>query len=371
MVNNKIDELTKKIKEKAKKIGFDLVGIASAEPFRRAYSLIKERKLSQFISNDKDLITNPRRHLSSVKSIIALGISYASKEEINKEDEQFISFYARGKDYHLVIQDKMKELINFIRTLSGELEYIAYSDTGSLLDREVAYQAGLGWIGKSNNLINPEYGSYLFLGEILTNLQLRLDKPMESRCGNCQLCIENCPTQALKSYDLDPEGCLSYITQKKGILTEEERKNMGNNLWGCDKCLQVCPYNKDIPTDLHPEFLPVISINAKTILNFNKDNIPEAWKESAIFWRGLRILKRNTLINLGNKGENEYISLLKDELLNPSPILRTYVVWALTRLNHLSIKDILYKHYLNEKDLKVKEEIKKVFIKNKWREISD
>lgn len=364
------EKLTEIIKEKAREIGFDLVGIASAEPFQRAYSNLQKRKLSEFITNDIDLLTDPARHLPSVKSIIALAFSYASKI-INKEEEQFISLYARGKDYHQVMQAKMQELIIFLKSLSKDIEVKAYSDTGALLDREVAYQAGLGWIGKSNNLINPEYGSYLFLGEILTNLPLIPDKPMSSRCGNCQLCIENCPAQALESYCLDPERCLSYITQKKDILSEKEREQMGNHLWGCDTCLQVCPYNRDIPYDLHPEFYPVLNGDIKEILDFKKDNLPPEWRESALFWRGLRTLKRNTLINMGNLGKEEYIPFLIDYLKNPSPVLRVYTVWALGKFSKEGIKNLLYSHYYKEKDNMVKKEIEDVFKINNWGEIND
>lgn len=362
--------LTGIIKAKAREIGFDLVGIAAAEPFQRAYSNLRKRKLSDFVTADIDLLTNPARHLSSVKSIIALAISYASKNT-GTEEEQFISLYARGKDYHQIMQAKMQELIEFMRTMSEDLEAVAYSDTGSLLDREAAYQAGLGWIGKNNNLINPEHGSYLILGEILTNLPLLPDEPMESRCGSCQLCIESCPAQALQPYCLDPELCISYITQKKDFLSEKEREMMGNHLWGCDNCLQACPYNRNVPVDLHPEFYPQLRGDVEEILAFNKDDLPAEWKESALLWRGLRTLKRNTLINMGNLGKEENIPLLIDYLQNPSPVLRVYTVWALGKYRKEEIKKLLQNHYYSEKDDMVKKEIEKVFKNNKWREIND
>lgn len=351
-------EKTQKVKKWSKDIGFDLVGICSAEPFNKAYQYIKNRNLSSFVDDNKELLTTPQIHLKTAKSIISLGISYASKR--NTKDNQFIALYACGMDYHRFMKEKMEELIDRINTLPEDIETIAYSDTGALLDREVAYRAGLGWIGKNNNLINPDYGSYLFLGEIITNLELEYDKPIESRCGSCQLCLENCPAAALKPYDLNHEKCLSYITQKRGILTEEERSTIGNRLWGCDTCLETCPYNNSIPMGLHDEFRPVLKGNIKEILDYTKDNFPEEWKNSALSWRGLRILKRNTIINMGNIKDEEYLPLLKKELENPSPVIRAYVIWALGEFQNNKIIDVIKQQKSKEKDQVVLKEIKKI-----------
>ncbi len=363
-------DTTIKIKQKAKEIGFDLVGICSPEPFTRAYSLIKKRKLSEFVSDNIEQLTTPREHLSSARSIISLGISYASKDDVidntqNKNTcKQFISLYARGIDYHKIINEKMDRLLAYLNKIDPQVEAVAYSDTGAILDREIAYRAGLGWIGKNNNLINPKYGSYLFLGEIITNLVLKYDKAMEAQCGNCNRCLIKCPAGALKAYHLDPDKCLSYITQKKGILTEEERKDIDNRLWGCDTCLDVCPYNNDIPVNIHKEFIPVLESDIETILQFTKNNIPLEWKNSALSWRGLRILKRNTIINLGNKGDNEYIPLLERVLKNPSPILRAYAVWALGQIKADGIIIIIKEHYKSEHNKIVLKEIKNILNKD-------
>ncbi|MFW6282177.1 MAG: tRNA epoxyqueuosine(34) reductase QueG [bacterium] len=362
--------LSDRVKNKAKEIGFDMVGISSAEPFHKAYETLKKRKLSQFVNNDIQLLTDPGKHLKSASSIIALGLSYASEDNIsNSKNDQFISLYARGKDYHLVMQEKINLLIDYLNKIEKNLEYVAYSDTGPILDREVAYRAGLGWFGKNNNLINPVYGSFIILGEIITNLKMKYDKPIESKCGDCNLCIKNCPTSALKDYNLEADKCLSYITQKKGIISEDNRILIGNNLWGCDRCLEICPYNKDIPVNLHEEFIPKIKGDIKEVLSFTKDNIPEDWKKSALSWRGLRILKRNSIINIANNRNAEYIPLLKKELNNNSPILRAYVVWALGKLNKEKAIDLLKKHYKKENNRIVKGEIKDMFKFNGWGDI--
>ncbi|MEJ6950577.1 tRNA epoxyqueuosine(34) reductase QueG [Natronospora cellulosivora (SeqCode)] len=365
--------LTNKIKKMAKEIGFDLVGITTAEPFSKAYQVIKNRNLNKFIKNDKVLLTHPKNHLESAKSIIALALSYASSD-ISNQRNQYISLYARSKDYHLIMEEKMQEIIDYLYKIVPNFKSKAYCDTGSILDREVAYRAGLGWIGKSNNLINPVFGSYIVLGEIITNIDLIYDEPMQSRCNECSLCIDKCPAKAFKApLHLDSEKCLSYITQKKGYLGETERNSIGNNLWGCDTCLSICPYNKKIPLDRHPEFKPKIEADSKQILELTKNNLTEAWKESAITWRGLRILKRNTLINMANKPEINNLPILIKELKNPSPVLRTYVVWALGEIKDNSISNILRKHYYSEKDENVLKEIKKLFKKKKshWGELDD
>ncbi|MFW6029797.1 MAG: tRNA epoxyqueuosine(34) reductase QueG, partial [Halanaerobiales bacterium] len=299
--------------------------------------------------------------------------------ESNKTNrsKQYISLYARSKDYHFIMEEKMNQLIDFLKELRPDIELKAYCDTGAILDREVAYRAGLGWIGKNNNLINPEYGSFLVLGEIITNLDLLFDQPIESKCNDCNLCLKTCPTQAFnKPYHLDSEKCLSYITQKKGYLSEKERKSIKNRLWGCDSCLSVCPYNQSIPMDLHEEFEHLIEGDIKQILKFKKGNLPEEWEKSAISWRGLRILKRNALINIANNPELEDLDLLNRELSNPSPIIRTYVIWALEQLfektkNHQIIK-LIKKQYHIERDDKVLQEIKLLFNKySQWGDLND
>lgn len=371
MIEIDIFELTERIKKKAKLIGFDLVGICSAELFNKAKSLLKNRKLSEFIKDDRELLTEPRKHLVSAKSIISLGLSYAAKLEPFTEEEQNIALFARGIDYHDIMKKKMKILVGFLEEHKKDLEYVVYSDTGTILDREIASRAGLGWIGKSNNLINENYGSYLILGEIITNLNLVFDKPVDTKCGNCRLCIENCPAQALTEYNLQADKCRSYLTQKKGTLSEEERKTIDIQLWGCDICLEVCPFNLEIPVNLHEEFFPILKGDFKKVLGFTKDNFPEEWKKSALAWRGLNVLKRNTIINIVNTGNNEYIPLLKKELKNPSPVIRTYSAWALVQLGGNNIENYLKEHYHEEEDRTVKEEIKKLFFNKGWSDLSD
>jgi epoxyqueuosine reductase len=318
--------LTRRIKEQAREIGFDLVGITSAKPLLEARKILKERN----INGNLALLTTPGLHLPGARSIISLAISYASSREF-KEDAS-IALYARSRDYHIVLKEKMEFIINYIKKLEPEVRFRAYTDTGNILEREIARRAGLGWIGRNNNLLNPEYGSYLFLAEIITDLDLDLDREMTGDCGNCQLCVDNCPGKALKPYYLEPEKCISYLTQKRGFLSLSNREKIGNNLWGCDACLSICPYNRNIPLDLHPEFTPVLRGDLETILNMDNLN-NQVWQQSALAWRGLRTLKRNALINIGNSRNDRFMPLLNRELKSPSPILREYAAWAIKQLD--------------------------------------
>lgn len=360
MSRENIIELTEMIKEKAYNLGFDLVGITHSGPFIKAREVLQSRNLSSFINPDIDLLTDPVLHLPSARSIISVALSYAS---IQKDDGcmSYIAYYARGKDYHRVMENKMNQLMDYIREIKPGTEMKAFADTGPLLDREVALRAGLGWIGKNNILISPDYGSMLVLGEILTSLDLEYDEQISDRCGSCQECIKNCPGGALKEpYTLEYDRCVSYLTQKKGVLKKEERRLIGTNLWGCDSCQLACPYNRDVPVDLHPEFYPAIKGDVTKVFNFNENSLEKEWKDSALYWRGLRTLRRNSLINMAHLGDNEYITLIKKGLEDPSPVIRAYAVWAFGKTEVEGVVPYLEKLVEKERSPEVIKEIKHV-----------
>ncbi len=358
--------LENKIKEKATEIGFDLVGIAKAEPFLEEFKILKERKatgkLPAFMPGNIEDAIDPTNLLPDVKSIISLAMSYAGKEK--NPGEGLISSYARGKDYHRVMTDMLEKLADFIKSLvEDNVKTLCVTDNIPLLERAVAERAGLGWIGKNNCLINPVYGSYIFLGEILVDLSLNPDKPIPNRCGSCQECLTNCKGKALTNpYILDPDKCVSYLTQKKGYLTYREREDIGTSFWGCDRCQEVCPWNDNIPADLHPEFASLIAGNIEEVLEFTRDNLPEEWQESALNWRGLRTLQRNSIIVMGNLQDSKYKKVLESKLSDASPVIRSYTVWALGKVAPVNdnIRELLIKMYKQEKDSGVRKEIRNV-----------
>ncbi len=365
-------QLTKSIKQEAKKIGFDLVGIARAEPLTKIYNILKYRKknndLPAFMTEDIKKATNPKMHLQSAESIISLAISYASSERINGEYN--ISIYAQGNDYHQIMKNKLNQLKSFISSRVNA-KMISYVDTGSLMERAFARKAGLGWIGKNTNLINSKYGSYLFLGEIITNLTLEYDKQVSNKCGSCQLCINNCSGDALiHPYYLKSDKCIGYITQKKGIIPFAERIKIEDNLWGCDRCQQVCPFNENIPQNMHKEFKTNLSgYNLKDILDFSRKNPPSSWEKAALSWRGIRILKRNALIIIANKNLQKYKNEVIKNISDPSPIIRAYALWAFSKLEKEKAFDLLREKYFEEKNNMVRNEIKRIFNNNSRREL--
>ncbi|MGM0410960.1 MAG: tRNA epoxyqueuosine(34) reductase QueG, partial [Bacillota bacterium] len=291
--------------------------------------------LSSFVSKDIDKLTNPKKHLSSAKSIISLALSYNSKNRLKNKYNYSISKYAHGKDYHSIFKEKMSYLINYLNDLYPNIKTISYVDTAPILDRAIANRAGLGWIGKNNNLINKKYGSFIFLGEILTNLDLEIDSKTKKFCGNCRKCIDNCPSGALNdAYNINPNKCISFLTQKKGIIPVKERKIIGNNLWGCDSCQEACPYNQNIPITKHDVFKVHLSNDLFEILNFSKNNFPKEWKEAALSWRGVRILRRNALIVIANKKMQTYKKEVKKLFSDPSSVIRAYAYWTYSQISN-------------------------------------
>lgn len=351
------------IKNRAKELGFDLIGITTADPFKKIYKILQKRKeknqLPDFMEKNIKLITHPELVFPGAKSIISVAMSYAVN--LPENEDGFISRYTRGRDYHKVFSKKLNLLSEFIKKMDNNIKTRYFCDTGPLLERAIASRAGLGWIGKNTNLINPEYGSYLFLGEILTNLKLKSDSPkFKNKCENCKLCLKNCQGQALKPYYLDHNNCISFLTQKKGILSKKERNIINDCIWGCDQCQEICPYNKQIPRNLHPDFSVKIKANIEEILNLDKNNIPPKWNNTALSWRGLRILKRNTLIVIKNKNLTKYIPLVRDQLSHPSPIIRSYVLWTLFNIDSNFKEKELKKFFQTENNKMVLKEINRL-----------
>lgn len=323
----------KLIKRKFKELGFDLIGFTYPVIEKSLLSNFKKRyqddDLPPFVSDDIKSMVNPKRKHPWAESVIVLGISYARSER--DDSDGFISRYSRGKDYHYIIKEKIKKGIKFLNEIFTDLKYSFYVDQGPVLEKALAQQAGLGWIGKNTLLINERYGSYLFLGEIFINKKLNYDKMAVNRCGECRRCIENCPTDSLDTpYYLNYRTCRSHLTQVRGILDEEQKKLIGNSIWGCDNCQEVCPYNKDIEYNLHPEFEPKIRGDILKILSYDRKDFPKKWLNSALSWRGMRIIQRNALIAICNLKlqEDKYRDVIFKKIEDPSPIIRYYAYQA-------------------------------------------
>lgn len=326
------------IKNFAYSLGFDLVGFTTAEAFNSEILYQREAKgyLSGLEEKDIKKRVTPRLSLNTAKSIIALGLSYNIPiKYVPKRGYAIISRSAYGKDYHKVMSDMMLKLVKYIEKMYN-VKSIYMVDTGPLVDRMVAYRAGIGWYGKNCSIINDEYGSWIFLGEILTELELPPDSPVESRCGDCDLCLKACPTGALVSpYTLNANRCLSYNTVKKGILPDDIKDKMGMRIYGCDTCQEVCPVNKRAKYTNKNEFIPqppMPLIPLEDVAKMDKKFFEEIFKHTSAGWRGKTTLQRNGIIAMGNSVDSRYLEILESFLNDSRPGISDAARWSLEKI---------------------------------------
>lgn len=239
--------------EKAKELGFDLIGFAKAELLE-----IESRKLNEwlkrkfhstmeYMERNTDKRKDVKKILPGARSIISLAMNYnTDHHHENKNGYGKISRYAWGKDYHLIIWDKLEILEEMLEQIDPKFKSISYVDTGPVMDKAWAVRAGIGWLGKHTNVITKELGSWVFLATIITNYEFEYSRPVEDFCGTCRTCIDACPTKAIvDEYIVDANRCISYLTiENKGEISKEFKNNFDNWLFGCDVCQDVCPWNK-------------------------------------------------------------------------------------------------------------------------------
>ncbi|MGI6329590.1 MAG: tRNA epoxyqueuosine(34) reductase QueG [Bacilli bacterium] len=297
--------LKKQIKKYSKRIGINALGIADPSRLIEIEEKLKlQAKLNYCSDFQKGTIEekiNPKLLMKNVQSIIVILMSYPQTckqlEEI-KDDEVYFASVSWGKDYHLVLREKLESLATFIKKEIPFLEYKITVDTEALCERTLAYRAGLGFIGKNNLLINEKFGSYVFIGTMLINIKLPFDQPLNLSCLNCNLCLSACPTGALNDNGiLNANLCLAYLTQKKGALTIQEQKHFTNCIYGCDKCMQVCPYNKKNNEEnlvFAPTGLEFININDYQPLT--KKEFKKKYGYLSGSWRGEKVINRNIKI---------------------------------------------------------------------------
>lgn len=363
--------LKKEIINYSKEIGIDKIGFASAGMFSELKDrLIRQQELryqSGFEEPDIEKRTTPTKLLPEAKSIISIAIAYPSKMENpprgTKEDRR--GMFARaswGVDYHVALRERLQKLEAFILEKEPDALLKSMTDTGELSDRAVAERAGIGWSGKNCAIITPEFGSYVYLGEMLTNIPFIPDNPIEDQCGSCNKCIEACPTGALvEGGQINAQRCLSFVTQTKNFLTEEFRLKLGNRLYGCDTCQVVCPHNKGVDFHFHPEFEPVpelVKPKLKPILSIGNREFKETFGTLAGSWRGKKPIQRNAIIALGHfKDETAIPDLLKLIKEDPRPVMRGTAAWTLGRIGKKEVIEDLERALSREEDEQVIEEL--------------
>ncbi len=357
-------ELKEKVKQYSKKIGIDLIGFTDADPFEDLREILIERKekgnLSGFEENDIELRIDPKKTLNSAQSIIVIAMSYYMEEEKLKDykNPQFYGELARtawGQDYHIILKDKLNKLAEFISSEYDGFEYKAFVDTGPLVDRYLANRAGIGFYGYNSAIINEDFGSWIFIGYMITNISFKNDTSLENTtCLGCNLCIESCPTSAIEGpYEFNANKCLSNILQQKADIREDILPIIDKRIYGCDVCQNVCPHNiniKEMTTNAFiPDELPH-RVDLIPLLKLSNKEYNSLFKENASGWRGKKILQRNAIIALGNYKDESAIPYLLPLLKDERPDIRKITIWALYNINPKIAVEAISKIKDSEKD---------------------
>lgn len=294
--------------KKAKKQGFDLIGFAPAEELtdeiKKLKKWLKENFNAGMVYMEKNIEKrkNVRRLLPSAKSVISLGLNYYTPVKFsNDRNKGKISRYAWGKDYHLIIWEKLEELVDEIKKIDNKFEAKTYVDTGPVMDKAWAVKSGIGWLGKHTNVINKEYGSWFFIANLITNFEFKYSLPIEDFCGSCRACIDACPTDAIiDEYVIDANKCISYLTiENKNNIPEEYKGKFNNWIFGCDICQDVCPWNNKFSKITNTvEFFPNNNskeLDLDEVESISKEEFNKRFKESPVKRAKLTGLKRNAV----------------------------------------------------------------------------
>ena len=365
--------LTQRIHQHANELGFELVGItpaAQSETIARYRQWIENGYAGKmdYLERHLPLKVDVRQLLTEAKSVISLAMNYYTLDPPKALAEDpargQISRYAWGDDYHEVIRQRLSELVDFIKkTAETELKARVCVDTAPLIEREYAQKAGIGWIGKNTNLIHWRSGSWYFLAEVLINIDLESDTdPLRGSCGTCTRCIEACPTDAIIEPNLlDSRLCISYLTiELKESIPQALRPKIGNLIFGCDICQEVCPWNsKAVPTD-EPAFQPRdgnLTPKLLSLIGMTQQEFSRRFKGSPIKRTKRRGFLRNVLVAIGNWGEPRAVPALKDALADDEPLVRSHAAWALGKIGGDTAKQILQTRLTIETEQEVITEI--------------
>jgi epoxyqueuosine reductase len=286
---------------------------------------------------------DPQKLMDDAKSVVVLGLNYGPStdplEALERRDAGVISVYARHRDYHDVLKGKLKELAAFLVAAARpeKAGVKVFVDTAPLLEKPLAARAGLGWQGKHTNLVSREFGSWLFLGTILTNLDLPPDSPESDHCGQCRACLDVCPTGAFPApYQLDARRCISYLTiEHEGPIPREFRSGIGNRIYGCDDCLAVCPWNKFASEGREAKLAARADLDAPPLAELARlddASFRTLFAGGPIKRIGRARFLRNVMIAIGNSDDRALAAVAAERLDDENPLVRGAAVWALARL---------------------------------------
>jgi epoxyqueuosine reductase len=369
-----LPERNARLKAEARRLGFDLVGVTTPDSpphldvYERWLAAGRHGEMAYMATERaRQRRADPRRILPGCRSIVVVGMNCLpdARPDLSAHPMR-IAAYARGQDYHGLMLERIEALGRFLQAEAREpVAYRAYVDTGPLLERELAQRAGLGWVGKNTCLINPSHGSHFLLGELLVTLALERDAPFEAdRCGSCTRCLDACPTACiLPDRTLDARRCISYLTiELRGAIPEDLRPEIGDWLFGCDICQQVCPWNLRFagPT-LDPAFRPraeLVDPQASRFLSLSEAGFLHEFEGSPLLRPGRRGMGRNAAVAAGNRGDRSTVPALASALAyDPEPLVRGHAAWGLGRIGSPEARHALEQAAILEADPAVSAEI--------------
>jgi epoxyqueuosine reductase len=336
--------LTRALKAQAVALGFDKVAIAEAAPLARdraalAAWLRGDRHATMaWMARDPDKRSDPEAMLPGCKSVVAVAVNYGPQAADVAPGAARVARYAQGRDYHKVIGRKLKELAAWLAAESGEVSR-TFVDTGPVLERAWAERAGLGWIGKNANLLTRDLGSWILLGEVLTCAALEADAgPHEDYCGTCTACLDACPTHAIESPGVvDSNACISYWTiEHRGAIPENRRSGLGDWIFGCDVCQDVCPWNtsfaKPATDDPFSHREDLSGLDPMDILGLDEAAFRARYSGTSLMRARYDGMRRNACVVLGNRGDPVALPALRRASADPDGVLREHALWAIARI---------------------------------------
>ena len=351
----------KMIIKKSIELGFDVIGFTSIkikDHIKNNYKEFLNKNYNgqmKWMERHYKTKNNPKKLWKEVKSIIVLGTNYAPEknplEDNFKSKNANISVYARNKDYHYVIKEKLKKFKSWFKD-EFQIDARLFVDTAPIYEKPLAQTSGIGWQGKHTNLVSKNYGSWLFLSEIFLPIKIEEDSKEIDHCGTCSKCVDICPTNAfISDYKIDARKCISYLTiEHKGPFPLSLREKIGNKVYGCDDCLAICPWNKfSKKTNLDDLVSKKSLMNPELydFLKFNKDEFEKVFSDSPVKRIGWVSFIRNIIIASGNSKSRELMKAIKPFLLDLNPIIRGSAIWAYGQLANKYEKEKIKKKFIN------------------------
>lgn len=377
---NSLSELKEEIKKHAYSLGIDKLGFTVAKRLENHHSRLLRRQSERYVysinEGDPAKRIDPSLCFPEAKSVICAAVAYNGQDPhpltgglLQTGSRGRLSFISRGKDYHNIMYERLEKLQQYITDKVPWADISIMVDKEEILEKAFAVEAGLGWFGKNTLLVTPQFGSFVYLGELVSNIPFPADTPLTEDCGDCERCINACPTGALdRRKNLNPDLCLAGVSQYKGLIAPELREKMGNTIYGCDVCQIFCPYNRksktmiEAPTDdsdkdppQDDEHFPVL----KELLSMNNSEFKKKFGHTSGAWRGRTVFQRNAAIAAGNVVDEGSVPVLINILKNDSrPVMRATAAWALGKIGHSDGKDALHQALSSESDLTVITEIR-------------